>query len=244
MTEVAGALHPWGVVVAIAFGPACGGEDPGFDTAESSSQGDAGDADTGGDVETGASGDEDGAGDGGDGDGDGDSPVDPCDETPGNTPLAIGERVRDVGGQGPDGESFRVCSWAGIPFVMDISALWCAPCHDVAAFLSGNGGTGALEPYGADIKSLLDAGQIRWLTVVSEGEVFNGGVTLEDAQWWEQAYPHPHVQVIMDEDRKWANYMQAAYLPTIHSVDGGMALLGLQGDDANHPLGTIVALFP
>ena len=100
----------------------------------------------------------------------------------------------------------------GKPIVFDISALWCPPCHDMAGYMSGQGGN--LPNVMPHIKNWTDEGYIHWVTILAQD---NGGAPAqpEHVAQWEGLYPHDRIHVITG-DAAVEGYMIDTHWPTIH----------------------------
>jgi hypothetical protein len=104
--------------------------------------------------------------------------------------------------------------------VIDLSAFWCNPCKELAAWLAGETQLGGDATFDA-IPPLIDAGEIYWVTIVFEDSLGNPAGPDEAALWY-QTYPHPRVAVLADDDRAMFDYLFPGGYPSIHVLDEGM----------------------
>jgi thiol-disulfide isomerase/thioredoxin len=175
--------------------------------------------------ETSSEGDGDG---GGDGDGesesetsssDGGSPMGNCDE---EDPGWAGEG--EPGDPAPhfvtvdyQGEIFELCSLAGKPIFVDVFTGWCEPCNDIAAWMMDAGS----DSNGVDelVKSAVNEGGLIWFEVMVQGWVAGNDATLQDAQTWHDAYPHPEAILVLDDQSTFHDYLGGWSYPTLRLID-------------------------
>lgn len=194
------------------------------------------DSDSGGDGDdTDDTGDGDGEVDTGDGDttGDGDGDDGACAENVGyGHPRVVGETVAHITGLTRDGEMFNTCDLDGKPIVFDMSALWCGPCHDMAAYMAGQGGNYPnVMPY---IKTWVDEGAIEWVTIMAQDSSGQPS-TPANVGSWEDMYPNENIIVITGTPEI-EGYMINDHWPTIHVAWYDYTWLSLDMGDYIQPL--------
>ncbi len=104
---------------------------------------------------------------------------------------------------------------------VDISAIWCGPCNQLARAISNgnpNAGWGKAP-------ELVHNGDVFWLTILGENN--SGRVpTLENLEDWYSDYPDPLVPVLADTaDNDYVNALIAGGWPTIYVFDENLELV-------------------
>jgi thiol-disulfide isomerase/thioredoxin len=104
---------------------------------------------------------------------------------------------------------------------VDISAIWCGPCNQLARAISNgnpNAGWGKAP-------ELVHNGDIYWLTILGEND--NGRIpTLENLQDWYNDYPDPLVPVLADTDgNDYVSSLLQGGWPTIYVFDENLELV-------------------
>lgn len=132
-----------------------------------------------------------------------------------------------------DGEPFNVCEYYDTPIFLDVSAMWCQPCQAVAAYLAGNdeaaewyfqGDQQYLADYAYPFRDMIDAGCIKWVTVIVEDEQgmpptdFQAGV-------WDTQYYHPEIPVIADPTGDFLYYMDISFFPSTFLINNDFTYL-------------------
>lgn len=107
----------------------------------------------------------------------------------------------------------------GVPVIIDWSALWCGPCHEMSGWLDGDN-VSFYRPYNA-VRDAIDDGRVIWVTVLVEAGG-GGRARMRDAESWFDLYPHPRVPVVIDVDRQFSAWSGSSYFPTL-------ALIGADG---------------
>ena len=97
---------------------------------------------------------------------------------------------------------------------IDISAMWCPPCKDLADAIAKND-TGA--GWGK-IPELVHNGDIYWITILAEDNRENIP-DLEDLQKWYNDYPDENVPVLADTEDNDYTRLFAKFYPTILVFD-------------------------
>jgi hypothetical protein len=213
--------------------------------------GDSGDGD--GDPGDGDPGDGDGDGDGGDGDGDtgdgdgdgGDGDGDPvsCGTDPGWGTVAIGQPVKHIAAHNHLGEAVNVCEWAGTPIVMDLSALWCGPCHMASAYLATGTGQDPFSGIGPDLRTMIGDGTAIWLTFLVQDDT-NGDATTMHAAAWDAMYHHDNIPVLNELDTPMLpNYLQVGCWPTAWVIDPELNFHGVDDCATWNQLAAMVTEF-
>ena len=84
-------------------------------------------------------------------------------------------------------------------FIVDLSAMWCGPCHNVADWLSGNINSNNqwIEDTYPTVREKVHDGRIMWLTFITQN---NGGgePTLADVTSWVTSHPDDQIPVFVD----------------------------------------------
>jgi len=117
-----------------------------------------------------------------------------------------------MGGFLPDGSSLALCTLNDRPTIIDVSAEWCGPCHDIANCMAGQGS--CPDIVFTYMRSLVEQGTIYWVTILAQDA--NGQKAgIAHVQAWDEAYPVENLRVITDENSAAENYLIKDHWPTI-----------------------------
>jgi hypothetical protein len=180
------------------------------------------------------------SGDSGDGDGDGDA----CGVDPGWGTVAIGQPVKHVASHNYLGEEVNLCDWAGVPIVMDLSAVWCGPCNMASAYLSSGAGQDPFSGLGPQLRSRIDAGTLVWATYLVQ-DANGADATVMNAAQWDAQYHHDLIPVVNELDTPMLpNYLQVGCWPTATVVDPDLNFHGLDDCQTWNQLQAMLSDFP
>ena len=116
----------------------------------------------------------------------------------------------------------------GIPIIVDISAPWCGPCNEVAAWLDGDD---ARAPWMAEftaVREAVDNGEAYWVTIM--GEQTDGSTAVRrTAREWYDNYPHPNVPVLADAAREHEAYSDLGAWPWMYVLTDELKLADASG---------------
>lgn len=107
--------------------------------------------------------------------------------------------------------------------VIDLSAVWCGPCKDMATWLEGQPSNLDDKPELAPIRDLVASGAIHWITIVFEDGVGNAAGPAQAAAWAAQ-FPNPKVAVVADDERAMYDFVYPGGMPSITVLDDDMSV--------------------
>lgn len=134
----------------------------------------------------------------------------------------VGEPFPPLVGLDAFGDEVHLYDFAGdAPVVLDLSTVWCGICQEMAAWIDGSTDEG-FSPLA--LRDAIDAGEVRWITVLSEG-ASGAPATEADVRAWHAAFPHPRVPVLLDAQGQTADYVRAFGYPRLVLLDADLRLV-------------------
>ena len=88
----------------------------------------------------------------------------------------------------------------GTYIIVDLSAVWCGPCHTVADWIA-KGNNPDLEAAYPTIRAKVHEGRVFWHTYLIE-DASGNPPALSDSQNWAAQHPDPYVPVFVDEAQR------------------------------------------
>jgi hypothetical protein len=151
--------------------------------------------------------------------------------------------VKHIAAHNHLGEAVNVCEWAGTPIVMDLSALWCGPCHMASAYLATGTGQDPFSGIGPDLRTMIGDGTAIWLTFLVQDDT-NGDATTMHAAAWDAMYHHDNIPVLNELDTPMLpNYLQVGCWPTAWVIDPELNFHGLDDCATWNQLAAMVTEF-
>ena len=83
--------------------------------------------------------------------------------------------------------------------IVDLSAVWCGPCHNVADWIA-KGNNPDLENMYPTVRGKVHDVEVLWLTYLIENNS-GGPPGLSDSQTWAQQHYDPYVPILVDENQ-------------------------------------------
>jgi thiol-disulfide isomerase/thioredoxin len=145
----------------------------------------------------------------------------------------------------------------GVPIVIDMGTIWCAPCKALAAYLSTgdmshlvwkqNEETGEDEYYPwwdaaySDLADQVASGEIYWVTVLFSESETSGPATQQDCEDWDAEFPNSMVPVLADETLQLHDWIGVESYPVLNLLDDEMTV---QVHSTGGPYEVFAELFP
>jgi len=109
------------------------------------------------------------------------------------------------------------------PVVIDMSALWCEACRQMALWLEGEPSIYDDNPELAPVRELVDDGSVYWVTVIFEDGSGNAAEP-QHAVAWSETFPNPAIPVLADNERQMFDYLYPGLFPNITVVNADMTI--------------------
>jgi thiol-disulfide isomerase/thioredoxin len=140
--------------------------------------------------------------------------------------AATGARLPHLVAQDQFGELVDLYDYAlhGKPVVIDLSAVWCDACKEMALWLEGKPSSMDVNPELAPIVARVANGEILWVTLLFEDRIGNPA-TLEDAQAWAGAFPNSKIAVVVDDNRALRDWFYPGAMPSVQALDPNLELI-------------------
>ncbi|WP_146658616.1 TlpA family protein disulfide reductase [Enhygromyxa salina] len=109
--------------------------------------------------------------------------------------------------------------------IIDMSAQWCGPCHNMAEWISGadTAETASLQQTYPTVRDKVYSLRIWWITVIVE-DAGGGPPTLSDAESWYSIHQDNHIPVLVDETQGVRNIYNGGQYPFFFLLDPNMAV--------------------
>jgi hypothetical protein len=140
----------------------------------------------------------------------------------------LGDTLPRFTGTDQFGEAVDLYDFAGqgLPIALDLSTGWCGPCQAIAGWLEGSDEISDYVWYKEDyelVKELVNTGQILWVTVLYEDADHNDATDALAVEWYE-AYPHPLIPVLIDEEKLLHSWIRPTGIPNVNLLDENMII--------------------
>ncbi len=116
-------------------------------------------------------------------------------------------------------------AYQGRYVIVDVSAVWCTYCQEMAKYLGGQ--PSYFDSYDDELSPLrdgVDSGAISWVTILSQN-ASGGAVTQQDMVDWDEDYPHEMIPVLADVDELMPTHVYLVGFPTLVLLDETMTLV-------------------
>lgn len=110
-------------------------------------------------------------------------------------------------------------------FIIDVSAQWCGPCHNMAEWIAGKDTpeTAPLQQIYPSVREKVHGLRIWWVTIIVENG--SGGMpTFVDAESWFMLHQDPYIPVLVDETWQVRGTYGASSYPFFFLLDPSMAV--------------------
>lgn len=95
-------------------------------------------------------------------------------------------------------------AYQGKPIVIDLSAMWCYYCKEMAAWLEGESSSYG-DSFYPIVPELVQNGDVYWITVMVQDRSYNAP-TQSTTDAWFSMYPNPMVPILTDVDQEMLMY--------------------------------------
>lgn len=127
----------------------------------------------------------------------------------------------------------------GRPVVIDLSALWCNACVDLAHWLAHEPSYLDAKPELSPIVDMVEKGEVYWVTVVFQDGAGNDALPTDGADWAER-FPDDKVAVLVCDDPSLFEYLYPGSYPSIQVLDEDMTFRAYDRFDAEAALRSLL----
>lgn len=127
----------------------------------------------------------------------------------------------------------------GKPVVIDLSAVWCDACKELARWLEGEPSNLGMPVELDPVVDRVANGEVFWITVLFEDAIGNPA-QVEEAKNWATAFPNAKVAVLIDDNRKLRDWFFPGAMPSVHAADDQLQLLAYDRFDYKLGIGALV----
>jgi thiol-disulfide isomerase/thioredoxin len=110
--------------------------------------------------------------------------------------------------------------------ILDVSAQWCPPCQDVAAWLDGH--NPSMDADWQKVREAVDSGDVYWVTVLGEN-IWGNECKQKNAEQWYNDFPHPNIPVLADPSYSMTTHVQLQAWPTIIVLNPDLTVAYIPG---------------
>ena len=98
--------------------------------------------------------------------------------------------------------------------IVDLSAMWCGPCHNMADWIAGvdNAQTAGLQQSYPTVRDKVHDLRIWWMTFIVEASD-GSNPTLGDAQSWYTSHQDPYIPIFVDDNKEILNVYNGGQFP-------------------------------
>jgi thiol-disulfide isomerase/thioredoxin len=130
------------------------------------------------------------------------------------------------------------------PVVIDLSALWCGPCNNLADYIGGEGDPANFSAYWPAGPDVIARGDVYWITFIGEGIDQGGVATPADATEWSNVHPSAVVPVLADEHYSLYDYIALQAWPALVLLGPDLKVTVFDPDDYSQVLLALAEQFP
>lgn len=143
--------------------------------------------------------------------------------------VGVGDRLPRRTGRDQFGDIVDLYDFAnqGVPVVIDISALWCAPCQGMALWLE-DGVDPAPDVFGFDryenVQEAVENGELLWVTVMAQGAGAGSQADQSTVEEWAESFPQPEIAVVTDRTQSLTLWSQTQAFPSLLLLDESLRI--------------------